>query len=165
MALHQEMRARKNYQDSTWVERFPRLVSAMPDALHPSVVLAYHEGTPTAGAIVGRIGRRASYLFGGTDARALKLRAGYALQWWITRWLSEAGVRWYDLDSDSGSPGLAQFKSGLAGKAGHKLELPGEFDYCENGASRIVAAGLQSLRRLRNFVQASAEKARGLHNA
>lgn len=164
MSLHREMRARKNYQEYTWVERYPRLVSTMPAELLPRVVLAEHEGAPTAGAIVSCFGHTASYLFGGTDSRALRLRAGYALQWWILQWLSQQGVRWYDLDSDSGSPGLAQFKSGLAGKAGCRLELPGEFDYCESTASKLVAAGLQSARRLRNAVQAGGDTLRGLYS-
>lgn len=162
MDLHREMRQRKNFQDYTWVERFPRLLEQLPVQYRPTVVLACHEGTPAAGAVIGRIGNTATYLFGGTDARALGLRAGYALQWWITRWLSQEGVRWYDLDSDSDDHGLAQFKSGLVGKRGHIVEMPGEFDLCFSGASKAVAVGLQALRNARNSTRTGANALRKL---
>lgn len=165
MALHDTMRNRKNYEDFTWVDRFRDLYPNMPDAIRPTVVIAKHNGTPTAGAVVGRIGRTATYLFGGTDERALKLRAGYALQWWITNWLSGQGVRWYDLDSDSDNAGLKQFKGGLSGKRGHIVTLPGEFDFCTSTASRIAAGAIQSVRQLRGNLQTAADNARSLYRA
>lgn len=162
MALHAAMRQRKTYSDETWVDRFPELLPALPAQLRPEVVLAYHEGTPTAGAVVGRLGKTAIYLFGGTDERALGLRAGYALQWWITTWLTREDLRWYDLDSDADDPGLRQFKSGLVGKAGHIFELPGEFDIWEGAASRLTADTIQSIRSTRNAVRGVMQRMRGL---
>lgn len=165
MALHNAMRDRKNYEDFTWVDRLPALYTNMADEIQPTVIIASHDGTPTAGAVVGRIGRTATYLFGGTDQRALKLRAGYALQWWITNWLSEQDVRWYDLDSDSDNAGLKQFKGGLSGKRGHIVELPGEFDYCTSTASRIASGAIQSVRQLRGTLQMAADSARSLYRS
>ncbi len=162
MRLHNAMRGRKNYADYTWVDRYPSLYEDIPAQMRPTVVIAYHEGTPTAGAVVGHLGRTATYLFGGTDDRALRLRAGYALQWWITSWLSQQGVRWYDLDSDSNNPGLQQFKGGLAGKSGQIVTLPGEYDYCANPASRVTAAAIQHLRQLRGSVMSAADRMRSV---
>ena len=165
MALNMATRERKSYDEETWVDRFPELLPDLPAPLKPEVVLAYHDGTPTAGAVVGRLGKTAVYLFGGTDARALRLRAGYALQWWITGWLTREGMRWYDLDSDADSPGLRQFKSGLAGKAGHVFELPGEFDIWDGPASRIAADTIQSIRSTRNAVRGVMQRMRSLSGA
>lgn len=162
MALHAAMRGRKSYRDASWVDRFPELLPGLPAHLSPEIVLAYHDGTPTAGAAVGRLGNSALYLFGGTDSRALALRAGYALQWWIIGRLAREGVRWYDLDSDSDDPGLRQFKNGLAGKAGHVLDLPGELDYWESTTSRLAANAIQSIRATRNAVRDMAHRVRAM---
>lgn len=158
MDLSRRMRARKQFREHTWVDRFAAHDAAIPDTLKPVVVFAMHEGRPTAGAVVARIGKTATYLFGASDERALKLKAGYVLQWWIVNWLSRSGVRWYDLDGDSGDPGLRQFKSGLAGRAGHAFALPGEFDYCVSPMSRLAAAGLQQVRRMRNAAAAFGDR-------
>ncbi len=162
MGLHNAMRGRKNYADYTWVDRYPSIYEDMPAEMRPTVVVAYHEGTPTAGAVVGHLGRTATYLFGGTDDRALRLRAGYALQWWVTRWLSQQGVRWYDLDSDSNNAGLQQFKGGLTGKSGQIVTLPGEYDYCSNPASKVTAAAIQHLRQIRGSVMSAADRMRAV---
>lgn len=164
MRLHNAMRDRKNYADYTWVDRYPSLYEDIPTEMRPTVVIAYHDGTPTAGAVIGRLGRTATYLFGGTDERALHLRAGYALQWWVTNWLSQDGVRWYDLDSDSNNPGLQQFKGGLSGKSGQVVALPGEYDYCTNPASKVTAAAIQHLRQLRGSVMSAADRMRAVCN-
>ena len=149
MNLHGVMRSRKGYEDVSWVDEFPETYAAIPEAFRPSVFLAFADGTPTAGAIIGRIGDTATYFFGGTDERALKLRAGYALQWWIIDWLTREGqARWYDLDADSGDPGLSQFKTGLIGKRGQAYSLRGEYDCCISPVSRAVSGVIQSVRHV-----------------
>lgn len=162
MRLHNAMRDRKNYADYTWVDRYPELFVKIPNGMRPTVVIAEHDGTPTAGAVIGRLGSTATYLFGGTDGRALRLRAGYALQWWVTNWLSQQGVRWYDLDSDSNNPGLQQFKGGLTGKSGQIVTLPGEYDYCSNPASKVTAAAIQHLRQFRGSLMSAADRMRAV---
>lgn len=147
MGLHDRMRTRKGYEDVSWVGELPETYAAIPEAFRPAIVLAFADGTPTAGAVIGRIGDTATYFFGGTDERALKLRAGYALQWWIIDWLIRDGqTRWYDLDSDAGDPGLVQFKTGLIGKSGHTVTLAGEYDRCISPTSRAVGGLIQSVR-------------------
>ncbi|MEO1198784.1 MAG: peptidoglycan bridge formation glycyltransferase FemA/FemB family protein [Pseudomonadota bacterium] len=151
LALYGELKQRKGFRDSNWIGDFAEIYRAMPLCSRPDIVLAYHQDVPVAGAVICRVGDTAAYHFGASSDQALKLRAGYALHWWIMRWLSETGeVRWYDLDGVSQNPGLTQFKSGMIGKCGHAWQMPGEFDYCISAGSRAVATGIQLLRNARS---------------
>ena len=124
----------------------PHLENALPEKLAPKIIIAYHEGKPIAGAAIALHGDTAYYVYGATAQVALPLRAGYALQWWIVRWLSDQGVRWYDLGGTGGDSGLIQFKTGLVGRQGKFVELSGEYLRFNNYVDRIAAEVLFSLR-------------------
>lgn len=155
MRLHDDMRRRKSYRDATWVDDYLCLMPSIPQDLRPFVVLAYSGSEPVAGAVVGQVGDTAVYLFGGSNAKGLAMRAGYKLQWQIVcELMRRPCVRWYDLDNDaSGNPGLRQFKAGLVGRAGKIYELPGEFEYCVDLRSRLVSDVIQTTRSARNMLR------------
>lgn len=145
--LHDQMTARKGFSDGDALAAVPKMIARLPEAMRPGIVLAWHHGEPTAGAIVGRIGEVAQYLFGATDERALALRAGYALQWRIIEEQRRDGARWYDLGGEVGSQGLRQFKKGLVGREGAVVELPGEWDFWTDPVGRYAADAMFALRR------------------
>ena len=85
----------------------------------PMVVMVRHEGRDTASAVIDTSGERGVYLYGATDGRALPLKAGYALHWWIAEHLCALPqIKWYDLGGSDGDKGLHQFKKGFVGKQG-----------------------------------------------
>jgi lipid II:glycine glycyltransferase (peptidoglycan interpeptide bridge formation enzyme) len=92
-----------------------------------------------AGAVVLQLGDTATYLFGATSRAGREAKAGYALHWWIARWLRGAGVRWYDLGGEAGEPGLRQFKKGLVGKNGCAHKLLGEYEAGSRPLSALAA--------------------------
>jgi hypothetical protein len=153
MRLYGAMLDRKQFNDTSGIATVPSLLRDLPPAARPAVVLARIDGAPVAGAIVGAVGDTASYLFGASDDRALPMKAGYALQWWIVNWLRDEGLRWYDLGGEAQEPGLKQFKKGLVGKRGVIVEMPGEFDYCENPMSEFIAGSAFLARAARRSAQ------------
>ena len=123
-------------------------------------VIARHDDEPVAGAIVATFGDTAYYLYGASRDRALKVNAGYALQWWIVNWLTGAGPRWLDLGGAPLGSTLRQFKTGLVGKQGQIVAQLGERDIWQHGSQRIAA---DALFRLRGLVQAIKDKRPGRH--
>lgn len=153
-SLYAEMMARKKFESTTPVHLTGTLIAGLPERLKPKLVLAYHEGRPVAGATIGLFGDTAYYMFGASAADALPLKAGYALHWWIARWLCQLGVRWYDLGGAAHEPGLRQFKKGLVGKRGTLLAMEGEHDRWSGPVGRMAAdlvfAARDLQRRLRH---------------
>ena len=147
MALYETMIARKGFNEHTPINGLKDLSSELPAFARPQFVIVEHDGKPTAGAVIGQIGGTASYLFGATDDRALPLKAGYAMQWWIINRLSQdQGVSWYDLGGEAMEPGLRQFKKGLTGKAGAIVTMPGEYETWNDPLSWLAAEGMTGLR-------------------
>jgi hypothetical protein len=156
MPIFRAMQARKAYDDKQASLALPAMIAQLPRAQRPWVVIARHQGRDTAGCVVGAIGDTAYYLFGATDERALKLNAGYALQWKAIELLREQpDVRWYDLGGEANDAGLRQFKKGLAGSVGKVVKLSGEFDYCSDRMSQFVADQAFRLRDLRRRFRTS----------
>jgi hypothetical protein len=121
---------------------------------HCRLVLAFHDGKAVAGATVGIFGDTAYYMFGASAVEALALKAGYALQWWIVRWLSErGGVRWYDLGGEVGEEGLRQFKKGLVGKRGAIVMMNGEYDRWTHVTGRLTADVIYGLRAAQRAIR------------
>jgi hypothetical protein len=137
-ALYRTMVARKHIDHAGvgMVDVTPGLV-ALPPPINLRIVLAFHEGRPIVGATVGIVGDNACYVLGASDDAALHLKAGYAVQWWIVRWLSKQNVRWYELGG-TGDPGVRQFKKGLIGKAGMVLTMNGEYDRWTHLSGRVA---------------------------
>lgn len=147
-ALHAHMVDRKNAAHGDALDMLPLLLRELPPILQPKFVIASHEGAPVAGAVIALNGDTAYYIYGATNSQALPLRAGYALQWWIVRYLSRQAVHWYDLGGTAGNAGLSQFKSGLVGSQGRIVVMPGEFDRWKRPGDKLAADTLYSLRRL-----------------
>lgn len=151
--LYRGMMERKRFSSSTPVHLTGALMAHLPEALRPRLVVARHEGRIVAGATVGIFGDTACYMFGATSAEALPLQAGYALQWWVLRWLRERKVAWYDLGGAAHDPGLRRFKKGFVGKAGRILAMQGEFDYWTSPLGRACADTVLALRELRRRIR------------
>ncbi len=151
--LYGQMLDRKQFNDANAAGCLPDLLEHLPEPLQPKIVIASHDGRPTAGAVVGLAGTTASYMFGASDDRALPMKAGYALQWWIINWLRDAGFEWYDLGGEAQFDGLRQFKKGLVGKSGKIVTWRGEYEYWTNPLSRLAADGVAALRSIRRSVR------------
>jgi hypothetical protein len=157
MPIFWTMQARKGYDDKQASLSLPGMIADLPPAQRPWIIIARHHGRDTAGCVVGAIGDTAYYLFGATDERALKLNAGYALQWKAIEVLrQQPAVRWYDLGGEANDAGLRQFKKGLAGSAGKVVRFSGEFDYCTDWMSQFVVDQALRLRDLRRRFRGSA---------
>jgi hypothetical protein len=153
-ALYASMVDRKGFAAFDPVHLLPKLASQLPDPLRPHIVLAYHDGRPIVGAVVAILGDTAFYIFGASDKTALPLKGGYALQWWITRWLASERVRWYDLGGEALSEGLRQFKKGFVGKSGATVFMQGEYDRWTDVRSRLTAEAIYLVRSARRVYRA-----------
>jgi len=81
------------------------------------------------------------------------LKGGYALQWWIIKWLSGQKVHWYDLGGEAGEKGLRQFKKGLVGKHGATVAMTGEYDYWTHTSARFMSDCIYSLRDIQRAIR------------
>jgi hypothetical protein len=145
-SLYGTMVSRKNFSSTTPVHLIDELRDGLPAPLRPRLVMAFHQGRPVVGATIGLFGDTAYYMFGASDDAALSLKGGYALQWWIVRWLRAQGVRWYDLGGEADQRGLRQFKKGLVGKRGTVVVMNGEYDRWTQWSGRAAADLIYSLR-------------------
>ena len=152
-AMHAEMVARKGFRNLDAVERLPDMARHLPEALRPRIALARHAGRVVAGTALGEMGDVAHGLFGASSDEALPLNAGYALRWHILGWLRGRSARWYDLGGAANDPHLDHFKTGLVGKRGVKLELPGEFDFWTRSRGRLTGDVIYRLRDLQRAVR------------
>ena len=150
MALYDQMLERKRFKDRSSVHTLPDLLTADVEAFRPIIVMVRHDGRDTAGAVVDVSGERAVYLYGATDDRALPLKAGYVLHWWIAEHLcAMPGVRWYDLGGDDGDKGLLQFKKGFVGKDGVIETTPPIYHCCGSAVSCWAGQAVYALRALK----------------
>lgn len=147
-ALCREMEARKRYSNPLWPSYREMMERTLGGPVTPSIILVEHQGRPIAGAVIGHIGETAYYLFGATNDEGVKHNAGYAMHWWIARWLRQKGARWYDTGCTVGQAGLLQFKKGLVGKRGAIAPLPGEFTLVRDPVSAAVAKALPTAKAL-----------------
>jgi lipid II:glycine glycyltransferase (peptidoglycan interpeptide bridge formation enzyme) len=148
LALYQTMLARKQFVDRHNIHALPHFAASASSASGVRLFLVYHDGQPVAGSILVGAGDRAFVAFSASDERALSLRAGYALRWWIINRLRGSKARWLDLGGTEGDPGLRSFKLGNVGKRGRVMQLAGDYDFAENVLSSIVAAAMSSTHKL-----------------
>lgn len=147
MNLYREMLDRKRFFDSSAIDTLPALMRAKTASFRPEVVIVSHQGEPTAGAVIDVSGERAVYLYGATDERALGLKAGYAMHWWIAeRLCNNPDIRWYDLGGKDGDSGLHQFKKGFVGKQGKILPTPPSFEYAPSLWARTLGRTVYAVR-------------------
>jgi Acetyltransferase (GNAT) domain len=152
-SLHAGMVTRKGFYNADMVDLLPKLAADLPENSRPHIVLASYQGRPVVGAAVAILGDTAYYVFGGSDDASLQLKGGYALQWWIIRWLSQKNVRWYDLGGEAGEQGLRQFKKGLVGKRGAVVNMTGEYDHWSKPSARIMGDAVYGLRSLQRTIR------------
>jgi Acetyltransferase (GNAT) domain len=148
--LYDEMSRRKQVLMFRPVDVVPQLAETLPENLKPKCLMAYHEGEAVAGIVYGVLGDTAYYLYGASNGKALPVRAGYKLQWEVLERI-RGHANWYDLGTSSDEPGLAQFKSGLIGKEGLMLEVPGEFDFASGLKAKLalkLVYGARGARRI-----------------
>jgi hypothetical protein len=157
LSLHRSMVERKGYYDTDPVSHLAELMRDLPGSLRPRIFILRKDGEPLAGAVVAPLGDTALYLFGASTDVALPMNAGYALQWWIVRNLSQEGFRWYDLGGEAMSIGLRQFKRGLVGKKGRIVPLGNDFEFattwCGSAAAEIIFAARWGRRIFRRCVE------------
>ncbi|MGV3575639.1 MAG: lipid II:glycine glycyltransferase FemX [Devosia sp.] len=127
--LYAAMTERKQFPDHSAYETLDALM-ALDEPLRPELFFVRHEGEIVAGALVFKAGKRAVYLYGATNDKALPLRAGYFLHWHVIRWLRDhTRAEWYDLGGTDGFQGLHQFKAGMVGTAGVIRPVPPVLNY------------------------------------
>lgn len=153
MRLYEQMMTRKRFKDSSAIRTLPDLMRTPVAALKPMIVMLRHEGSDVAGAVIDTSGERAVYLYGATDDRALPLKAGFALHWWIADLLcSMPRVRWYDLGGNDGDRGLHQFKKGFVGNHGAIELMPPSYNCCNTALSALIGHSVYGLRRAKAAV-------------
>jgi len=150
MALYEQMLGRKQFQDFSAIDTLPSLMRGSIEAHRPRIVLVHHDGAPTAGAVIDTSGERAVYLYGATDHRALPLKAGYVMHWWIAEWLCrQPQIRWYDLGGSDGDKGLHQFKKGFVGKDGDIVETPPAHNLSADLVSDLIGRSIYAARNIK----------------
>lgn len=137
--LYKKMMDRKQFHDSSAINALANIMENSPPELRPIIVLVSHDDQVTAGGVFHTAGDVASYMFGATDSRALKLKAGYALHWWVAEYLCERKrIKWYDLGGNDLDKGLHQFKKGFVGKSGHVLISPSRYHYASSPIAKLA---------------------------
>ncbi len=137
--LYSKMLSRKKFDDHSAIYTLEELMKSNSETFRPAIVLVSHQGEVTAGGVFDLSGERAVYLYGATDDRALRLKAGYALHWWIASYLcSQPETRWYDLGGNDQDRGLHQFKKGFVGKSGSICITPAVYHYGATVGSHLL---------------------------
>ncbi len=163
MQLYEEMLERKQFRDTSAIYTLSDLMKSEEPGLKPVFVMVYADGRPTAGAVISVAGERAVYLYGATDERALRLKAGYAMHSWIADWLcSLPEVRWYDLGGSDGDKGLHQFKKGFCGKLGPIVATPPSYQRSRSTLDDLLGRSIYMARDVKAATSSALHKARAL---
>ncbi|WEJ34793.1 peptidoglycan bridge formation glycyltransferase FemA/FemB family protein [Devosia sp. SD17-2] len=152
--LYAAMTDRKQFPDHSAYETLDALMG-VDEKLRPELFLVHLGEECVAGALIFKAGKRAVYLYGATNYRALPVRAGYFMHWHIIRWLRDnTTADWYDLGGTDGFLGLHQFKKGMVGEAGLIRPVPPVVNYADSRRALILGTfafrardALQHLRR------------------
>ncbi len=141
--LYSKMMDRKQFQDASAIGSLRDIMQNDNEIIRPRIVLVYHNANVTAGGIISTIGNMASYMFGASDDRALKLKAGYAMHWWIVEHLCNLdSTKLYDLGGNDLDAGLHQFKKGFVGKTGHILQAPPRYHFANSTIANITGTAV-----------------------
>lgn len=145
--LYDQMTARKQFLDASAIKSLESFFHDSHPEIKPSIVLVSHAGSVTAGGVFFTAGETASYMFGATDSRALSLKAGYAMHWWIAEhFCNRPDIRWYDLGGNDLNAGLHQFKKGMVGKTGLILRAPPRFHFASGLSAKLVGESIYTMR-------------------
>jgi len=149
--LYSAMLERKQFLDSSGINSIMDMFQNANDAVRPRIVLASHDGHVTAGGVFSMAGDMASYMFGATDDRALGLKAGFAMHWWVAEHLcNQPSIKWYDLGGCEFDPGLHQFKKGFVGKAGQILIAPNRYHAANSVLAKTVGSAAFCFRDMKS---------------
>ncbi len=158
LSLYQQMIERKQFMDASAIDALEKTIYDSPEHARPMMVFVSYEGRVTAGGVFHVMGDMASYMFGATDDRALRLKAGYVLHWWVVEHLcKQEQIQWYDLGGNDLDKGLHQFKKGFVGKSGKVLLSPHRYHFAKSILSKLVGFGVFQIRDGLSFVK------RGIH--
>lgn len=151
--LYRQMIARKQFADHSAIDDLEMLMRTAPVPVRPKIVLASHEGSVTAGGVFWTAGETALYMFGATDDRALRLKAGYAMHWWVAeRLCADTRVTRYDLGGNEMDAGLHQFKKGFVGKQGWIAAAPPAYHFAASPLAQLTGAAVFTLKDLKRQV-------------
>ncbi|MCP4072816.1 MAG: aminoacyltransferase [Hyphomicrobiales bacterium] len=151
--LYTDMMNRKQFLDASAIDSLSNIMQSEVKDIRPKIVLVYHKGKVTAGGVFSTIGNMAVYMFGATDDRALALKAGYAMHWWVAEHLcNQENINWYDLGGNDLDAGLHQFKKGFVGKTGDILQAPARYHFTSSMAANLVGSTIFKLRTYRATV-------------
>ena len=80
---------------------------------HGVVALAYHKGSPIAGAVYFHFGEKAIYKYGASDKKYQNLRANDLVMWEAIKWYNKNNYKSFSFGrTDPENSGLLQFKGG-----------------------------------------------------
>ncbi|MFK5978224.1 MAG: peptidoglycan bridge formation glycyltransferase FemA/FemB family protein [Rhizobiaceae bacterium] len=151
LSLYDSMIERKQFLDSSAIGSLRKIMNDGAGGVRPKIVLVSHDGVVTAGGVFSIIGDMAVYMFGATDERALALKAGYAMHWWVAEYLCNSkSTIWYDLGGNDLDAGLHQFKKGFVGKTGHILQTPPRYHYAASVTAKFTGNAIFYLRDVKN---------------
>lgn len=148
--LYRQMVARKRFTDVADFNFYKGLQRDLDERHKFSILICRHEAIPVAGLICSPLGQTSLMLNGATGDRGLNLFGSYLLWWKAIEHLNGCGCRWLDTCGINRAlnPGGYQFKSGVCGNLGRKIEAV-EYQYCTNETSETVVRFGQRARKLR----------------
>lgn len=113
------------------------LQKSTASGIEMGLFLAKHEGKIGAGAFVARSGRHAHYLWGASDRKLSRHRAGEAVQWAAIEWAVTQGCTRYDLEGIDpvNNPGVYAFKKKMGG---YEVALQGKFSTPLNWRGTVI---------------------------
>jgi lipid II:glycine glycyltransferase (peptidoglycan interpeptide bridge formation enzyme) len=139
-SIYNEMRQRKGFVDFVSVEEHRYIQDCLPEASKMKIMVGRLDNEPVTAAITSLIGETAHAVLWATTVKGRETKGAYLLQWRVIEWLKAQGCRLYDLcgiDRER-NPGSYRFKAGLVGANGREAQRIGQYEACQNPASRAL---------------------------
>jgi len=146
MGLYGELKARKGFSGRVDPGGLERVQQTLPDGMKMKTTLCLHGGEAVSALVTSAIGDTAIGIFAASNPKGRETCASYLMWWRALEAFKAEGRRWLDLGGidPEAAPGPARFKSRLAGKTGHEVRHPGQFEAPGGLASRLcVGLGLR----------------------
>ncbi|MGI9351687.1 MAG: lipid II:glycine glycyltransferase FemX [Rhizobiaceae bacterium] len=155
--LYSTMVDRKKFFETTPIDTLRYLMGVEHKELRPEILIVRKDGEPVAGAVLDCSGEQAVYLYGATNKEALRLKAGYFMQWEILRFLSGLShIKWYALGGGTADNcSLHQFKRGLVGKNGVISSVPSYQHLADSASTELIGKAAVSLQLTKGRIQKS----------
>jgi lipid II:glycine glycyltransferase (peptidoglycan interpeptide bridge formation enzyme) len=148
LGVYEEMRARKSGGWIPPIGYFSQVQRDMPDGMKPWIGICRKNGEPVAGLVVTALGLKGLALFAATGDKGLDSRGSYLLWWRAIERLKERGVQSLDMGgvNEETHRGTTQFKMGLCGRLGRKVQYLGDFNAIGSVLSHLVVGGGDTVR-------------------